>query len=78
MRQGAPLPCFSAPWWRRCDRDPAFREAFKNKLDHVYPKIREPLKAGDGLHDTELFQWVREVVTGFNLSEGQGDPLLKR
>ena len=60
-----------------CDCDPEFREALLRKLDDVYPKIREPFKGGYPPHDTELFQWVRDVVAGVNRIEGLGEPLPK-
>jgi hypothetical protein len=60
------------------ERDPGFRDAVTRKIDDAYAKVREPFQKGDPLYDTEIISWAREIVTGFNMSSGQGKPFLKK
>jgi hypothetical protein len=63
------------------ESDPTFEERFVKKLDAAYSEVREHSSAelpGDPIHEMELISWVRELLTGWCLSTGQGKKFLER
>jgi hypothetical protein len=50
-------------------------EIFLANLDKCYAKIRN--ESGD-LNALELLSWTRSMITGFDIIEGQGTPLMKQ
>jgi hypothetical protein len=55
--------------------DPSARNTFLEMLDRAYSMVRD--EPGNPMHQMELLSWTRELLTGWNLSEGQGEPFLK-
>lgn len=57
------------------DLDPDFKARFLKNLDDSYAKIRDDT---DDLSPLELLLWTRSMVTGFDFSDGQQKPFLRR
>jgi hypothetical protein len=49
---------------------------FVKRLDEAYATLRDDRNLG-GQHVLEMMAWVRTLVTGWNLSTGQGEPFLE-
>ena len=58
------------------ESDPSFQERFLERVALAYREIKDKTK-GDVLDELELLSWTRELLTGFNLVEGQGKPFLE-
>jgi hypothetical protein len=60
------------------ESDPTFQTRFLENLDRAYSQFREGDRNPD--RDTiivlEMLSWPRELLTGWNMIAGQGEPLL--
>jgi hypothetical protein len=57
------------------ESDGTFEARFLERLAKGYREFRDNA-AGDVRHQLELLSWTRELLTGFNMVEGQGKPFL--
>lgn len=59
------------------ETDPSFRDRFLQRLSEAYYDIRDNSPAQANNHMAlEPLSWVRELLTGFSMVEGQGEPFL--
>lgn len=58
------------------ESDPSFERRFLERLTKAYYELRDSSE-GDVIQELELLTWTRELLTGFNLITGQGEPFLK-
>lgn len=59
------------------ESDPTFQERYLRRLSEAYYDVRDNSPASDNNHRAlEPLSWVRELLTGFSLVEGQGTPFL--
>jgi hypothetical protein len=56
------------------ESDSTFQSRFLKKLEQAYSEIRDGQRASP--HTLEELSWVRELLTGFSVSRGQGEPFL--
>lgn len=57
------------------ESDPSFEERFLKRLTEAYYELRDN-SANSEVQGMELLSWTRELLTGFSLFSGQGDPFL--
>ena len=59
------------------ESDATFQERFLERLGRAYNELREDRQwEGDVVQELELFQWKRELLTGFSVADGRGKPFL--
>jgi hypothetical protein len=59
------------------ESDPSFRDRFLQKLEIASDRVQERHPTREMRDVREMLSWTRELITGFNLATGQGDPLLR-
>lgn len=59
------------------ESDPTFEERLLLRMEKAYFELRDNPVLGDELPTLELLSFVRELLTGYSLSTGQGKPFLK-
>ncbi|MGN7127533.1 hypothetical protein [Methylorubrum thiocyanatum] len=57
------------------ESDPSFQARFLDRLERAYSELRED-PAYEGAQELELLSWTRELLTGFSLATGKGEPFL--
>ena len=57
------------------ESDPSFQTRFLERLALAYRELKDNAD-GEVQHELELLAWTRELLTGFNMIEGQGKPFL--
>jgi len=57
------------------ESDPSFEARFLDRVSRAYAEFQDN-PVGDVRHELELLAWSREFLTGFNLTTGQGKPLV--
>jgi hypothetical protein len=55
------------------ESDQGFQERFLRRLERASSELRD---SGSTIQELELLSWVRELLTGFSLTKGQGKPFL--
>ena len=64
------------------ETDPTFQQRFMARLEAAYSEIREqptgtpPAVSANTSEALESLTWIRELLTGWSFSEGQGKPFL--
>jgi hypothetical protein len=58
------------------ETDPSFRERFLKHLSEAYYDLRDNWE-GDVIQELELLSWTRELLTGLDHLNGQGEPFLQ-
>lgn len=56
------------------ESDPSYQTRFLKNLERAHAELEG--KTDGSLHEMELLSWTRELLTGFNFSQGQGKPFL--
>ena len=59
------------------ESDPSFRTRFLERLGRAYTHLRDR-PGPDPIRQLELISWTRELLTGFSMSTGQGEPFLEK
>ncbi|MCC6925718.1 hypothetical protein [Novosphingobium sp.] len=57
------------------ESDPSFQERFLERLARAYRELKDNTD-GDVQNEMELLAWTRELLTGFNMVSGKGEPFL--
>lgn len=57
------------------ESDPSFEKRFLERLARAYRELKDNTD-GDVQHEMELLAWTRDLLTGFNMTTGQGRPFL--
>jgi hypothetical protein len=55
--------------------NPGFQGRYLERLGEAYARVRE--RDTPALDRLELIGWTRELLTGFNIIDGQGAPFLE-
>lgn len=57
------------------ESDQSFQARFLDRLGRAYGEYRDNSE-NDPRHVLELLSWTRELLTGWNMTSGQGEPFL--
>lgn len=57
------------------ESDPSFQDRFLKRLGNAYRELKDNSE-GDVIQEMELLSWTRELLTGFSVHTGQGEPFL--
>lgn len=57
------------------ESDPSFEGRFLERLSRAYRELKDNSE-GDVIQEMELLAWTRELLTGFDFINGQGEPFL--
>ena len=61
------------------ESDPSFEKRFLERLAKAYRVLKDnELWEGDLRQEMEVLAWTRELLTGFDPINGQGEPFLSR